>query len=201
MSAATTPRARALVVGGLWLCTLALGLLGLMRYDATPGAAAAVPSRWPTEAGLVRASDRSTLVVALHPHCPCSRATMDTLEAMLAATSASPQVYLLFFSDPSQPASWGDSPLWQRAGRLAVTRLRDPGGRLATRFGALTSGAAVAYDRDGGRGFAGGLTPGRGVALRADGASALAAVVFAEQAAAPAVTPVFGCSLQDRLAS
>lgn len=201
MSVATAPRAWTLAVGGLWLCALALGLVGLMRYDATPGAGADVPSRWPAEAGLARAGDRWTLVVAVHPHCPCSRATIDTLEAMLQATSASPQVYLLFFADPSQPASWGDSPLWQRASRLAATRLRDPGGRMAARFGALTSGAAVAYDRHGVRGFAGGLTPGRGEALRADGAAELAAVVFREGATVPVATPVFGCALQDGLAS
>jgi hypothetical protein len=201
MSTATTPRAWIRAGGGLWLCALTLGLFGLMRYDATPGAVAVVPATWPPDAGLARAADRPTLVVALHPHCPCSRATMDTLEAMLAVSPGAPQVYLLFFADPSQPASWGDSPLWHRAGRLSVTRLRDPGGRLATRFGGLTSGAAVAYDRDGARGFAGGLTPGRGVALRADGASALAAVVFARQALPSAATPVFGCALQDRVAS
>lgn len=201
MSAAHTPRGWALAAGGLWLCALSLGLLGLMRYDATPGAAGAVPARWPHEVGLARASDRPTLVVALHPHCPCSSATMDTLEAMLAGTSAPPHIYLLFFADPSRPASWGDSPLWQRAARLAAIRLRDPGGRLATRFGALTSGAVVAYDRHGVRGFAGGLTPARGQALRADGAAELAAEVFAESSGPATATPVFGCSLQDRRAS
>jgi hypothetical protein len=201
MSTATTPRAWLRTAGGLWLCALVLGLCALMRYDATPGAVGAAPARWPLETGLVRALDGPTLVVALHPHCPCSRATMDTLEAMLAATRDAPRVYLLFFADPTQPPSWGDSPLWQRAGRMAATRLRDPGGRLAMRFGALTSGAVAAYDRDGTRGFTGGLTPGRGVSLGTDGAASLAARVLAPATAVPVTTPVFGCVLQDRAAS
>lgn len=69
-----------------------------------------------------------TVVVALHPHCPCSAATLETLTGLMAhAPSPRPRVYLLFHVDGTQPTEWVESPLWQ-AGTLPFTRVRDTDG-------------------------------------------------------------------------
>lgn len=202
---------RALVrgaVAGLWLGALALGLLAFMRVDSTAGAAGLVPASWPDTAPLHLASDRATIVATLHPHCPCSAASLETLAAIVThAPVQAPRVYLLFFADPAKPDDWVDAALWRRAAALPFVRVRDAGGQLGVRFGALTSGAVVVYHPDGRRGYAGGLTPSRGTGVAPDRIAALAARVFAPSAVAgatsasqPAVGAVYGCPLQNPVA-
>ena len=55
----------AFAIVAAWLAAVGAGLAALGVYESQPGKAAA-PARWPARSGLVRASDRSTLLMLVH---------------------------------------------------------------------------------------------------------------------------------------
>ncbi len=158
-----TPR-RVTAVGGvvIWAAACVGGLVGLARYRATAGDPAAVPDRWPAAAGLPLAAGADTLVVVVHPRCPCSRATVDDLAGLLARCPPGRlRTTVLFVRPAGVPAGWERTALYEAAAAVpGVAVVVDDGGRAAAAFGATTSGQAALYDPAGRLLFAGGLTPG-----------------------------------------
>ena len=78
-------RVMLVAAGVLWLAALAAAVTILLDYDHTPGAIThAAPASWPAQTTLARVEGRPTLVVLLHPKCPCSRASVAVLAVLLA---------------------------------------------------------------------------------------------------------------------
>jgi glyoxylase-like metal-dependent hydrolase (beta-lactamase superfamily II) len=99
----------------------------------------------------------------IHPRCPCSRASLAGLEKILTVCR-SYLVAHVFFLEPKVPTTaWGDTELRRRAAAIPMTRsIPDPGGVEARRFGAMTSGHVLVYDRSGKLLFSGGIAGARG---------------------------------------
>src|SRR6266481_530299 len=76
----------------LWLGALGVTLPVLWSYESAPGEGAGAPARWPSDSRIPLDRTRPTLLVFLHPRCPCSRATATELERLLASTLAPPAV-------------------------------------------------------------------------------------------------------------
>ena len=168
----------------------------MIAYQATPGRPAAAPRAWPAASKLPRSAGAYTLVVFVHPRCPCSRATVANLAVLMAHCPAGRvTTTVAFVRPPGVPAGWERTGLWTSAAAIpGVTVVADEGGREAAAFGAATSGQAVLFDVAGRVAFAGGLTPGRGHAGDSGGAAAVRALVCGGPADVTA-TPVFGCPL------
>jgi len=179
-----------------WVAALAIGVVALWAYKLTPGAAAAPPSAWPAESALRAEPDGPTLLVFVHPRCPCSLATLSELEGVMAQAPSSvrPRIVLYVPEDGSADGSLGPVP-------SAVSRLPraeiwpDRGGAEARRFGASTSGHVVVFGADGSERFAGGITPARGHVGDGPGRDALVAAL--SSGGARPTLPVFGCSLEE----
>jgi hypothetical protein len=168
----------------------------LHAHAAAAGPAAAAPAQWPADAGLARDRDRPTLLLFVHPGCPCTAATLEELNRLLARCAGRARVEVLFRTDPALGPEAARTGLWAQAAALpGVTVTEDPLGALAQRFGARTSGQACLYDRDGTLRYSGGLTPSRGHAGDNGGRAALQALLLGDEA--PARAPVFGCLLHD----
>ncbi|HYC71751.1 MAG TPA: hypothetical protein VEB66_11120 [Opitutaceae bacterium] len=169
------------------------GFWQLNRYNATPGESGAAVD-WPDATGLDRATDRSTVVVALHPECGCSAASVEELGAALAEMKRAPRV-LLLFADYGLPGRAPDqSPLWAAAASLpGATRVVDADARLAARFGAATSGEIRVFEPAGRLVFAGGVTASRGHPGDSPARRGLVAAV--DRPSGLTRMPVFGCSL------
>ncbi len=181
----------------LWLAAGASGLAVLWEYAATPGAPADPPPQWPTTSALERAAGRQTLLVFAHPHCPCTRATIEELDRLLASVAVVPQVYVLFTKPEGTEPAWERTDLWRHAAAIpGVSVARDERGREAERFGAATSGQVLLYDVAGALRFAGGITASRGHAGDSAGRSLLQELLASRQAA-ESRTPVFGCALRE----
>ncbi len=183
-----------------WLAAIAVGARGLLNYESAPGAVAAVPQTWPASQ-VALASDRSTLVMLAHPHCPCTRASVGELAQVMARIQGKANAYVLFAKPAGSGADWEDTGLRRSAAAIpGVTVLSDPDGAEARRFGAETSGHTLLFASDGRLLFTGGITPSRGHAGDNAGASA---IVAAAHAGTPArdETFVFGCSLPAALAA
>jgi CBS domain-containing protein len=178
-----------------WLLAVTTGLAILWDYENAPGVSAAPPTRWPTDTRIVAAFDRPVLVMTVHPHCPCSRASLEELDRVMAHVPNRVAAYVLFVSPRDLPDDWTRTDLWQRAvGIHGVAVLRDDDGVEAQRFNAVTSGQTILYDANGSLLFSGGITGSRGHAGDNVGRSAIEALLMGHVAATRS-TPVFGCSL------
>jgi hypothetical protein len=181
-------RGRVWVAVAVWLASVGAALFALEAYKATPGAAAGSPDRCP------EGVPRGALLLFLHPHCPCSRASVAELAAVLTARpSVSAQVH--FVRPAGAPDGWERTSLWDEAARVPnATALSDVGGGLARRLGVRTSGHALFYDGAGQLRFSGGITAARGHEGDNPGRRGLLTALDGE---APEALhhPVFGCPL------
>jgi len=182
----------------LWLVAAAWGTKWLTEYSFAAGASGQPAETWPADARVSRADGIATLVVALHPGCACSEATMSELGVILTETTPHLRAIIIFTdADPAHPAS--ASALFKTAQSMpGVTLVRDRDGEILKKFHALTSGEARLYLPDGTLHFKGGITGSRGHAGENPGRSHIIAAVRNPTAAAPTFsTPVFGCALFD----
>jgi hypothetical protein len=182
------------VAGLAWAGGLVAGLRDMGRYEGTPGATPVGPGTWPQDAP-PRNEDGFTLAVFLHPECPCSRATLGSLDTILARSGEKLRVYVFAVLPAGAPASWRKSPLVARAAEIPGVRvLADEQGRLTREFRATTSGEVFMFDRQGRQVFSGGITDGRGHEGDSAGGQMIHALVMGHSPSG-AGTPVFGCSL------
>lgn len=154
------------------------------------------PQYWPANTTLARNLHGFTAVVALHPECPCSQATLEEFDTIVAQGSGRLQGQILFVELPGLPPV-EDSALWQRARRISgVTLTKDPAGVAALRFEARTSGETRLYGPDGRLLFSGGITAARGHAGDNPGQAAIITLLAQKTPVkTPIATPVFGCAL------
>ena len=185
-----------LAVGiGLWLAGAAWGMKWMADYSFTPGMAGKPARDWPAT-DLPLEAGRFTVVVALHPECPCSRATLAELDSILLQEGDAIKAILIFADTvPEEPAK--NSALYRQAAALPRTRLVcDATSAELRRFAFRTSGETRLYRSDGRLVFRGGITGSRGHVGDNPGRDALLAAMRAGPGQrSPAVTPAFGCGL------
>jgi hypothetical protein len=193
-----TPRIRR----SLWTATLVLwtfgvgaGLSTLWSYEHVPGPSADAPARWPQSSRLPRPDGRPVLILALHPQCPCSRATVAELARLVAHTAAPFDIEALVVASPGFDEALIHSTLWKEAAAIpGVHVVRDTGGE-AHGFGARVSGQVLAYDGAGRLQFNGGITGSRGHEGDNPGRAAVEAMLAGRRH--PVSSYVFGCLLFD----
>ncbi|HYE19874.1 MAG TPA: hypothetical protein VEA69_15605 [Tepidisphaeraceae bacterium] len=156
---------------------------------------------WPANVGVARSDGSPALVLAVHPRCPCSRATIGELAKLMTDCRGRVTATVLMLRPAGVPAGWERTGLWDAAAAIpGVTVVADDAGRAAGRFGAATSGQALLYGADGRLLFAGGITESRGHSGDNAGRSALTASILGgapTDTSAVVRTPVYGCPLFD----
>ncbi len=215
--ARSRPRLLGIIGVAAWLAVVAAGLLTLTAHGAAAGPPASPPAELPADGELspsLRRAGRAMLVVAAHPACPCTRATLRQLERVLASTrpadseAARGADVVVLFGGPLGDARTDRIASDLRAIAAAIPGVRlvdDPGGVQTASLGAKTSGTVLFYDRTGRLRFNGGITPGRGHEGDSAGADALRALLREEaiddvpaERTSSSATSVFGCELFDR---
>jgi hypothetical protein len=147
----------------LWAALLVAGFAAVELETNAPGAVGDAPPRWPAGSAIQRADDKATLLMFLHPHCPCSDASVSELERIAARVGTPCDVVVVFVVPRGSPDGWEQTRLWRRASALpATTVFTDLNGVEARRFGALTSGVSMVYNAGDALTFHGGVTPARG---------------------------------------
>ena len=181
-----------------WFAALAVGIGAMFEYEMTPTESAAVPARWPADSRLVRDGRRPTLLMFVHPQCPCSRASLSELAILASDCGPRATIQILFVRPPGFEPDWERTDLYVRAERIEGARvLCDIGGVEAARFGAKSSGQIFLFGSDGQLMFDGGITPSRGHEGDSPGRSALTDLILRGSADC-SHSPVFGCSLLDQ---
>jgi len=190
-------RQRVLLVLGLlaWCGAIGFGMNTLARYSNTPGTPASPPASWPQQAPVELAQGKLSVLVFVHPQCPCSRATLGELERLLACCRARIQTSVFFYRPRDAAESWSQSDLWHTAAAMPGVRVvDDPGASTARLFGARVSGQVLVYDAQGRLAFQGGITARRGHSGDNDGRDAITAIAR-NLIPSRRVTPAFGCAL------
>jgi hypothetical protein len=146
-------------------------------------------------------SGRLQLNMFLHPHCPCSVASVNELARIMSRCAAQLDATVYFVRPESRPDDWERGSLWNLASSIPGVNVKsDVGGRIAKRFNASTSGEVFVYDRLGEFRFQGGITAARGHAGDNLGQSAVIAIALGGKTDVER-SPVFGCPLRAELAS
>jgi len=186
-------RLRILAAG--WLALVSTGMVLLAAYKGTPGVVAPSPRHWPVGTTLSHDPAQPTLVLFLHPQCPCSRATIGELEMLMAQLHDPLRVQVAFIQPPGTSDDWVETDLWSTAARIpGVSVLRDREGIEAARFQVQTSGEALLYSAGGELLYEGGITIARGHAGENPGRSSIAALVQGQRPPTHR-RPVFGCPM------
>lgn len=179
----------------LWLTAIGTGAVVLLKYQNADGGMGSAPQHWPSNVPVSRALDRATLLLFAHPKCPCTHATMEELNRLLARCSQPVTTHVLFLKPSNAPEEWAETGLRRSAAAIPGVHVEDDlDGRIASYFGAQTSGSVLLYDRNGQLLFGGGITSSRGHA--GDNAGSDAIISFLGGAdKGLSHTPVYGCSL------
>jgi hypothetical protein len=180
-----------------WLALVGVGLHSIFLYEATPGISADSKQVWPAESKLESPDGSASLLMIVHPRCPCSKASLGELEVLMPKIKDRVRAQVVFVRPPGVSSGWEQGELWDRAKAIpGVTVVVDEDGREADRFGSRTSGQVMLFGTDGRLMFSGGITAGRGHAGANAGSQAIESILLAGKHEADS-TMVYGCPLFD----
>lgn len=179
----------------MWALTFILGCYYLLTYEHTPGASALSAKKWPVSSVLNRSSQKYTLVLHIHPQCPCSQATITELTKIIERIGTKSDIFALVYLPRGYQDEWAKQDLWNELSKVPqIHILIDRVGAEARKFGAQTSGQVFVYKPDGRLGFSGGITGSRGHEGDNRGEDAVISLISTGVVLADE-TPVFGCHL------
>jgi hypothetical protein len=172
-------------------------MLILIAYSNAPGPMGSTPDRWPPAVAAVTNAGKDSLVMFVHPHCPCSRSAIHELARLMACCPEQIAARVYFYRPANAPGGWEQTDLWKAALRIpGVVAIADPEGEMAAQFGAQTSGLVLLYRADGRLAFRGGITAGRGHEGDNAGRDAVIAMVH-DLPFRRNTNPVFGCRISE----
>jgi hypothetical protein len=179
----------------LWLGIVGAGFRWLAIYESRPGQLGEIAPTWPAASRLARDHQRLTLVMFLHPHCPCSQASLQELYELRSAHPSDVRVCLVFCKPPGVPKGWEQTATWKQATALAdIDVFCDENDAERRVFGAITSGEVLLYDAGGTLRYRGGITQARGKTGPSVGRDTIESLLSGEQPPRHE-GPVFGCPL------
>lgn len=178
----------------VWVGAVAAAFGALQRYAATAGAAHA-PS--PEAQDIIRKywqTGRGLVVMAVHPLCPCTDASLSELGDLLARSEGRCRAIVVEYQPQHPSPDWESSPPTVELGGVTVPVVLDRGGVIATALGAATSGHVVFIDPQGRIQFHGGITIARGHRGRSPAQDAILAALKGGDIKLTNA-PVYGCAL------
>jgi hypothetical protein len=184
-----------------WVGFLVAGLIVWFQYDTGAGELDAPPYQWPSESTLRLHPQKPTVILFLHPFCPCSQASLTEFSRLQRALADQAQWYVVFSQPGEMKTYWQTSPLWSKAqGMPSVKRVLDHQRLESRRFKVNTSGEVMLYTAAGKLRFYGGITPSRGHEGESVGQKRLISLVrsdssLQERLEHPFQSFVFGCPL------
>jgi len=181
----------------LWLLAALGGYSCLLHYESKAANVAVHPEFWPDASELARLDGKHTLVMFVHPKCPCTAASLTELSILMSKCSRDLRAYAVFIRPEGTPDGWEQSDHWRRANEIpGVTVLSDREGLECRRFNADTSGETLLYSADGKLVFSGGITGARGHEGDNQGLDSVMAKVENGDMRCNE-TRVFGCALRN----
>lgn len=183
-------------VAVLWGLVVLASFVAIAVYAKIPGDHDLPPPKW-GDFSPAFVDGHWRLVMAVHPQCPCSGASLANLERVLTRHAEHVTIDLYVYRPADTPPEWSATALIERAKRIPSLTVRDDvEGVIARKFGIQTSAGLVLYSPAGEPVFYGGVTPSRG---HEGGCEGLSAIEDALEGRPVKVDhfPVYGCPLRN----
>lgn len=182
----------------VWLLLMIAGFFKLVTYSGTAGKMDPAPTLWPADSRVQLDLKLPTLVMFVHPHCACSKASLYELDSMLTKVHGKVKPTVVFYGPEVFGDAWvTQSDLWRQAQQMpGVDLVLDNEGVETRLFKSATSGHVLMYHPTGRLLFSGGITSARGHSGDNLGKSAITSLIFNEPVNQEN-TPVFGCPILD----
>ncbi len=147
----------------IWIVVIAFGYKILINYEFKPTSALESIQEFPQESQFTLDPKLATLFIFIHPHCPCSRASIEELSKLLAGFQNKLKVIAIFTKPKGVNASWIKTDLWHKVKSLPnVEMFIDYENHEAKIFKANSSGEVFLFKPNGNLVFHGGITSSRG---------------------------------------
>lgn len=195
-----TPRGRAaaIIAVAVWILLAGMGTMALLARETRQAPRNVTPHQWPSDTEIQRSHDKATLLMFIHPNCPCTRASVTQLMRVVSELPASSRPQTIFVARRAAVDDWRAEWLTSMEASVpGAVIVRDLESIEAKRFGAAASGHVLLYEADGTLSFDGGVTLGRGHEGENAAADALARAL-STSGTARAHTAVFGCPITNR---
>lgn len=189
------------VITAIWLALSILGIIILAGYQSDAGAQGVAPVKWPAKSSVSRENGQkkdNTLLVFLHPQCPCSKATVHQLDLLLTKQNKkNTSAYAIFVIPKGLGSDFAQGDLYDQCRQIDGLKIvQDRDAIEANLFAARTSGQMYIYDKDGQLSFSGGITPGRGHEGDSLGLDR-AKEILSTKAGQKTVCRTYGCALEN----
>lgn len=193
--------------GVLWLGAIVASFYFLGVYENSPGKLGTIPPKWLKTSQIAITRQKPTLLVFLHPRCPCSQATLGALEIIISRSLNPCEIVVVFYTPKDAKKNWYQTHLFYKTQKISQflqenelsTTLRiytDQEAEEAMKFGVKISGTVLLYDKTHALRFHGGITVSRGHFDSGDNFGVNAIVdILANKPNKMIQTPVFGCSI------
>jgi hypothetical protein len=190
-------RAKKLWLGALvavWLIILLFGHKLMNDYESEPGTIHSITKSWPAACQLNH--NGWTIVLAAHPFCPCTRATLNELNRLLSRCHSTPKIYALFYRPKKFEPNWNKTDLWREVSTFpGAIAIDDVDGLQSALFGADTSGETFLFSPEGKLLYHGGITAARGHEGDNAGEDSIISGINTGKVSVTD-TPAFGCAIR-----
>ncbi|MBN22135.1 MAG: hypothetical protein CL678_12715 [Bdellovibrionaceae bacterium] len=147
----------------VWITGASYGFFTLWDYENTPGLPGEPPKNWPKASSVKLSAKTPTLLMFLHPRCPCSEASIEELARLYSHIKEKVKSTLIFYKPQKFNHDWVKSDLWDNAHRIPnATVTIDSENKMINLFNPKTSGQVYLYNKEGTLIYSGGITGGRG---------------------------------------
>src|SRR5260370_37321468 len=102
----------------VWLASGMTGLVFLGRYSYTPSNASEPAVPWPRGTPIRPGGAGFTLVMLVHPQCPCSAAGMEELARVTAVAQGHLETHVIFLRPEGFAQGWEQTALWRTASAI-----------------------------------------------------------------------------------
>jgi hypothetical protein len=129
-----------------WVGLALASTLCMSKYANTPGLQKEPPPAWPTKTSLPLSPSDLTLLMFVHPQCPCSVSSLRELEIAMARTQRRLHAHVVFLTPSNMSSDWTKTSAWDQATAIpGVIVHSDIHGVEAQRFHSATSGDTLVY--------------------------------------------------------
>jgi hypothetical protein len=186
----------------VWGFGIVAALYSLEHYKSLAGRASDI-TPGPRATTALSSPAKPRLVMYVHPHCPCTRASLAEFQQLVDGAKSRGRelsAEIVVVVPPGIDDSWRDGAIVRAAKELVAENRAGVQLRFnhdldeALEVGATTSGHTLLFDSEGRRLFRGGITRSRGHAGDNPGTRALTELLN-DRKPEVATTPVFGCPL------
>ena len=146
-----------------WLGLIGWGLKILLEYDNKVQESGNHPQHWLAQSKIPFSKKNPTLLIFVHPGCPCTKASLEELNRLLTNFPDKLNAQAIFLKAEGTKENWHQTELWKKANKIkGLNTFLDEDGREARLFSVKASGRTLVYDTKASLIFYGGLTSSRG---------------------------------------